>query len=51
MDTDFYLPFLDVRPQIQFIRKCCPWLSMQMPVRVGNLRLESAFPDSPLDNG
>lgn len=36
-------PLLHIRPEIQFEPKCCPWLCMQVPVRIGNLITLASF--------
>lgn len=37
------LPFLNIRPQIQLIRKRRPRLRMQKPIRIGNLHRQHTF--------
>ena len=41
------LPFFDVGPDINLVGKGGTWLSMQVPVRIGNLSQEASVSEAP----
>lgn len=46
-ETQGYLPFLDVGPNINLVGKGSTWLSVQVPVGVGNLLYQSSVSEAP----